>query len=74
MAKIFFATLPSEVKVEQPPPDKKVSVKSVPDDLSNYVDFLHPSGKVWLNPVILIVMFLICVTVTARVLWKQDVA
>lgn len=64
---------PAELEVESPP-ENKATFLSVPHDKSNYVEFLHPWGARWLNPVILILMFLICISVTGGILRAQDIA
>jgi ABC-type multidrug transport system ATPase subunit/pSer/pThr/pTyr-binding forkhead associated (FHA) protein len=58
--------------VELDPPPAKPKIRLVPDDLSDYVDFLHPWGAVWLNPLILFLMFFCLSAVTIGVLRAQD--
>ena len=63
-------------KPRAPEPDRipaKAKVERIPDDLSEYVDFLHPWGGNWLNPLVLLLMFLIFVGATLRTLRSQDI-
>ncbi|MEJ7711072.1 MAG: FHA domain-containing protein [Pyrinomonadaceae bacterium] len=48
------------------------NAQKVRDDLSNYVDFLHPWGGLKLNPLILFLMFMTLVGATLVVLRLQD--
>jgi hypothetical protein len=50
-----------------------VKVVPLPDDLSGYVDFLHPWGNRWLNPLVLLVMFLGLTGGTIIALRSQDI-
>lgn len=59
---------------EPDPPPGRAAVSYVPDDLSGYVDFLHPLGGIWLNPLILLLMFLGLTSATIGVLRVQDVS
>jgi ABC-type multidrug transport system ATPase subunit len=59
-------------ETEPPPPPKQPVVRNLPDDLSDYVDFLHPWGGAWLNPFILLVMFFSLATATVGVMRMQD--
>lgn len=45
----------------------------IPDDLSNYVDFLHPWGNVLLNPIVLMIMFFGLLIATIITLRSQDI-
>nr|MBA3806207.1 ABC transporter permease [Acidobacteriota bacterium] len=45
----------------------------IPDDLSNYVDFLHPWGNILLNPIVLLIMFFGLLTATIIALRSQDI-
>ncbi|MGB8510868.1 MAG: FHA domain-containing protein [Pyrinomonadaceae bacterium] len=56
------------------PPSGKIAVSFVPDDLSNYVDFLHPWGGPWLNASMLLLMFLGFTAATVGVLKAQDIS
>jgi ABC transport system ATP-binding/permease protein len=62
---------PSPPTLGQPP--QVEDVQKVSDDLSHYVGFMHSWGSVWLNPLILLVMFLGLVISTVIVLRLQDV-
>jgi ABC transport system ATP-binding/permease protein len=54
------------------PPEVKKAVE-VPEDLSGYVDFLHPWGGIWLNPAMLLLMFFGLVVAGILTLRSQDV-
>jgi hypothetical protein len=77
MAKYQRGQISSEPqKPRAPSPDPapaKATVEKIPDDLSEYVDFLHPWGGAWLNPLVLMVMFLGFVGATLRTLRSQDI-
>jgi ABC-type multidrug transport system ATPase subunit len=45
----------------------------IPDDLSNYVDFLHPWGHILLNPIVLLIMFFGLMVATIMALRSQDI-
>jgi ABC-type multidrug transport system ATPase subunit len=45
----------------------------VGDDLSSYVDFLHPWGNVLLNPIVLLIMFFTLIICTILALRAQDI-
>ena len=63
-------------KPTAPKPDSapaKAEIEKIPDDLSEYVDFLHPWGGNWLNPLVLLIMFLGLVGATLRTLRSQDI-
>jgi hypothetical protein len=45
----------------------------VGDDLSGYIDFLHPWGNVVLNPLALMLMFFLLVVATIVTLRAQDI-
>jgi ABC-type multidrug transport system ATPase subunit/pSer/pThr/pTyr-binding forkhead associated (FHA) protein len=47
--------------------------EKIPDDLSSYVDFLHPWGNVLLNPIVLIIMFFSLIAATIMALRSQDI-
>ena len=59
---------------EPAPPPKKPAVRNLPDDLSDYVDFLHPAGGVWMDPLILLAMFFSLTAATVRVMRMRDVS
>ncbi len=64
-------TKPDKPKLDPVP--AKVKVVQMPDDLSGYVDFLHPWGDRWLNPLILLVMFVGLTGGTILALRSQDI-
>ncbi len=64
-------TKPSKPKLDPVPP--QVKVVQMPDDLSGYVDFLHPWGNRWLNPAVLLLMFLGLTGGTILALRSQDI-
>jgi ABC-type multidrug transport system ATPase subunit/pSer/pThr/pTyr-binding forkhead associated (FHA) protein len=64
-------TKPSKPKLDPVPP--QVKVVQMPDDLSGYVDFLHPWGDRWLNPLFLLLMFLGLTGGTILALRSQDI-
>lgn len=64
-------TKPSKPKLDPVPP--QVKVVQMPDNLSGYVDFLHPWGDRWLNPLVLLLMFLGLTGGTILALRSQDI-
>ncbi len=64
---------PKPVSPELAPAPAKATVEKIPDDLSEYVDFLHPWGGAWRNPLVLLLMFFILVVATLRALRSQDI-
>src|SRR6185312_1157367 len=62
---------PKKPKLDPVPP--QVKVVQMPDDLSGYVDFLHPWGNRWLNPAVLLLMFLGLTCGTILALRSQDI-
>jgi hypothetical protein len=62
---------PAKPKLDPVPP--KVKVVQMPDELSGYVDFLHPWGTRWLDPLILMVMFIGLTGATILTLRSQDI-
>jgi ABC-type multidrug transport system ATPase subunit/pSer/pThr/pTyr-binding forkhead associated (FHA) protein len=62
---------PPKPTLDPVPP--KVKVVEVPDDLSGYVDFLHAWGNKWLNPIVLLFMFIALTTATIAALRSQDI-
>ena len=56
----------------KPPPDIHGADK-IPDDLSNYIGFLHPWGYWLLDPLVLLVMFFFFVIGTIITLRAQDI-
>jgi ABC-type multidrug transport system ATPase subunit/pSer/pThr/pTyr-binding forkhead associated (FHA) protein len=62
---------PKPPKLDEPPKvDDAVKLK---DDLSGFVDFLHPWGGVWLNPFALLLMFFGLVLGSILILRSQDI-
>lgn len=47
--------------------------RKIDEDLSNYVDFLHPWMNVLVNPIVLMLMFLVLVGATVIALRLQDI-
>jgi ABC transport system ATP-binding/permease protein len=71
----LIKTEPRKPRAPEPDPaPAKAQVEKIPDDLSAYVDFLHPWGALWLDPLILVIMFLGFVGATLRTLRSQDIA
>ncbi len=64
-------TKPAKPKLDPAPPP--VKVVQLPDDLSGYVDFLHPWGNRWLDPAVLLLMFLGLTCGTILALRSQDI-
>lgn len=62
---------PSKPKLDPVPP--KVKVVQMPDELSGHIDFLHPWGNRWLDPLILLVMFIGLTGATILALRSQDI-
>ncbi|MGI9067045.1 MAG: FHA domain-containing protein [Pyrinomonadaceae bacterium] len=62
---------PAKPKLDPVPP--KVTVVQMPDNLSGYVDFLHPWGDRWINPLILLAMFIGLTGATILALRSQDI-
>lgn len=62
---------PKDIELDSIP--AKPVIEFVPDDLSDYVDFLHPWGNLLINPVILLIMFFGLVGFTLITLRSQDV-
>lgn len=58
---------------EAAPAPAKATVEKIPDDLSGFVDFLHPWGSMWLNPLVLLLMFLSFTGATLRTLRSRDI-
>jgi ABC-type multidrug transport system ATPase subunit/pSer/pThr/pTyr-binding forkhead associated (FHA) protein len=54
------------------PPEIPVAEK-LPEDLSGYVDFLHPWGNIWLDPLVLFIMVLGLIVMILLALRVQDV-
>lgn len=64
-------TKPSKPKLDPVPPE--VKVVQLPDDLSGYIDFLHPWGNRILNPIVLLLMFIGLTGGTILALRSQDI-
>lgn len=62
---------PSKPALDPVPPE--VEVVQMPDNLSGYVDFLHPWGDRWLNPLVLLIMFIGLTGGTIIALRSQDI-
>jgi ABC transport system ATP-binding/permease protein len=62
---------PSKPTLDPVPP--QVKVVDIPDDLSGHIDFLHPWGSKWLNPAVLLMMFIGLTAGTIMVLRSQDI-
>jgi ABC transport system ATP-binding/permease protein len=61
---------PKYPKLDNIPP--KAKVEKLPEDISNYIDFLHPWGGLYLNPLILLIMFSSLIVATIKSLRSQD--
>jgi ABC transport system ATP-binding/permease protein len=61
----------------QPPtlgkPPQVSEAEEIPEDLSGYVDFLHPWGSTWLDPAMLLLMFIGLVGASILTLRSQDI-
>ncbi len=49
------------------------NAEKIPEDLSDYVNFLHPWGNIFLDPLVLIIMFFAMVIATIVTLRAQDI-
>ena len=66
-----YPTKPAPPALGDPPkPDDPVRI---PDDLSGYIDFLHPWGNIFLDPLVLIFMFFLLIAGTVLTLRTQDI-
>jgi hypothetical protein len=66
-----YPTKPAPPALTDPPkPDDPVRI---PDDLSGYIDFLHPWGNMLINPIMLLLMFFVLITGTVLALRAQDI-
>jgi hypothetical protein len=65
------ATQPPAPKLKPPP--EVHGAEKIPEDLSNYVNFLHPWGNIFLDPLVLILMFFAMVIATIVTLRAQDI-
>jgi ABC transport system ATP-binding/permease protein len=62
---------PSKPTLGSIPPG--IKVVELPDNLSGYIDFLHPWGDKWLNPMVLLFMFIGLTAATIAALRSQDI-
>jgi ABC-type multidrug transport system ATPase subunit len=65
------ATQPAAPKLKPPP--EVHGAEKIPEDLSNYVNFLHPWGNIFLDPLVLILMFFSLVIAAIVTLRAQDI-
>lgn len=65
------ATQPTAPKLKPAP--EVHGAEKIPEDLSNYVNFLHPWGNIFLDPFVLILMFFSLVIATIVTLRAQDI-
>jgi ABC-type multidrug transport system ATPase subunit len=66
-----YPTKPEPPALSTPPkPDDPVRI---PDDLSGYIDFLHPWGNMVVNPIMLLFMFFALMLGTVLALRAQDI-
>jgi ABC-type transport system involved in multi-copper enzyme maturation permease subunit len=63
---------PKSMDTDEDSVTRDAVLASVPDDLSEYVRFLHPSGSIWLNPLVLLGMIGILLLATLLTLRRQD--
>ena len=77
--KDYVKDLQSGVQSTQPvaptlkPVPEVHDAEKLPEDLSNYVNFLHPWGNIILDPFVLLVMFFVLVIATIITLRAQDI-
>jgi ABC-type multidrug transport system ATPase subunit len=55
------------------PPPEVHGAEKIPEDLSTYVNFLHPWGNIFLDPLVLILMFFSLVIAAIVTLRAQDI-
>ena len=65
------STQPAVPKLDPPP--AVPAAQKIDEDLSNYIDFLHPWGNIILNPLVLLLMFFGLVLATIITLRMQDI-
>jgi hypothetical protein len=65
------ATQPEAPKLKPVPTIHEAD--KIPEDLSNYINFLHPWGNILLDPLVLIIMFFGLVIATIITLRAQDI-
>jgi len=77
--KDYVKALQSGQQADQPaaPELKKAPevhpAEKIPEDLSSYINFLHPWGNIVVDPLVLIVMFFSLVIATIITLRAQDI-
>jgi hypothetical protein len=77
--KDYIKDLQSGQQADQPaapklkPAPEVHGAEKIPEDLSNYVNFLHPWGNIILDPFVLILMFFSLVIATIITLRAQDI-
>lgn len=64
-------TQPSVPKLKDPPEVK--DAEKIPEDLSNYISFLHPWGHALIDPIVLMLMFFALTLATVVTLKAQDI-
>jgi ABC-type multidrug transport system ATPase subunit/pSer/pThr/pTyr-binding forkhead associated (FHA) protein len=65
------ADQPDVPKLKDPPEVK--GAEKIPEDLSNYINFLHPWGHWFIDPLVLLFMFFALVIATIVTLRAQDI-
>ena len=65
------ADQPDAPKLKDPPEVK--GAEKIPEDVSNYISFLHPWGHALIDPIVLLFMFLALVIATVVTLKAQDI-
>ncbi|HEV2904554.1 MAG TPA: hypothetical protein VGW32_05880, partial [Pyrinomonadaceae bacterium] len=65
------ADQPEAPKLKDPPEVK--GAEKIPEDVSNYVAFLHPWGHWLVDPIVLMFMFFVLVIATIVTLKAQDI-
>ena len=65
------ATQPAVPKLDPPP--SVPAAKKIDEDLSGYINFLHPWGHALIDPFVLILMFFALVIATVLTLRAQDI-
>jgi hypothetical protein len=66
-------TLPAPAAPTLGTPPSVPEAQKIPDDLSNYVEFLHPWGSRLLNAAVLLLMSFLLVITTVVTLRAQDI-
>jgi len=65
------ADQPKAPKLKDPPEVK--GAEKIPEDVSNYISFLHPWGHALIDPLVLMFMFFVLVIATIVTLKAQDI-